>query len=339
MELRPYDYVLFDFPEKHLSADMDSTYKVLKKLDLDFELVDFRGLASSYRQISGDISRCWKPGSAIPAASREKALVEIHRDLPMQLIEGLTGLSASFSSFDQFAHAAGPIVEQRGDAALSKTFENLVKLGSERQGRDVEILDYYAMFLPSAKDIRSTSPRLVQSILESVIEFFRKVAAYLRDRVVDLIAVIRCADETYLRLRGEVHELQRVHPELGFLSVLLFLPDLFRLFVRLLFDRRVSLAVKKGVGLALLYLVVPIDLLPEGLIGPVGYTEDVLIMLRALARMMTDNSVSRGLIEEHWSGGERTLDGLLEAARFLETNIAYFQEVIGWFQQQAWAGA
>jgi len=80
----------------------------------------------------------------------------------------------------------------------------------------------------------------------------------------------------------------------------LLAPDLFYLLCKLMFDSRVSSSHKAKLGLALAYYVSPVDLIPEALIGPLGYLDDIAVSAYALNLMM--NTVDPAIIKESWPG-------------------------------------
>ena len=82
------------------------------------------------------------------------------------------------------------------------------------------------------------------------------------------------------------------------------LPDLVRLLHRLARDRTLPRGVRLRLGLLLLYLASPIDLVPDFL-PVIGYADDALIVaiaLRAVVRQVGPQALDR-----HWPG---TPDGL-----------------------------
>ncbi|MEY4547442.1 MAG: hypothetical protein RL685_3637 [Pseudomonadota bacterium] len=96
-------------------------------------------------------------------------------------------------------------------------------------------------------------------------------------------------------------------------QLLLLAPDLFHLLTRLMMDSRIPAAEKAGLGAALAYFLSPIDLLPEALLGPVGYIDDVALAAYAISRLI--NAGHGAVAKELWAG-----DGDLLAAvqRILE---------------------
>jgi uncharacterized membrane protein YkvA (DUF1232 family) len=107
----------------------------------------------------------------------------------------------------------------------------------------------------------------------------------------------------YARLRKDVEAWAARHVGSAASQVLLAAPDLFVLLARLARDPRVSRLDKAKLGAVLVYFVSPVDLVPEALLGPFGYVDDV-----ALAALVLNHFVNRldaSLIEEHWPGRER----------------------------------
>lgn len=86
----------------------------------------------------------------------------------------------------------------------------------------------------------------------------------------------------------------------GFLKgVIMLIPNFLKLLVRLFRDSRVPLAEKAMLVGAIVYVISPLDLIPD-VIPFIGQVDDLylvsLVVLRLLAR--TDDSV----IQEHWDG-------------------------------------
>jgi uncharacterized membrane protein YkvA (DUF1232 family) len=82
-------------------------------------------------------------------------------------------------------------------------------------------------------------------------------------------------------------------------------PDLVHLMARLLLDARVPAAAKSQLMAAVLYFMSPLDLLPESLLGPAGYLDDI-----ALAALVLDgllNRVDPAVLRQHWAGRDDVL--------------------------------
>jgi len=111
----------------------------------------------------------------------------------------------------------------------------------------------------------------------------------------------------YDRLRAAVID-RRPGVSSGFRDILMLLPDLSVLLIRLTRDPRVPLAAKLVAGLGVAYILSPIDLLPEFLLGPIGLVDDLLVVATALSRLL--KSVHPDIVREHWSGQGDALDAI-----------------------------
>ena len=87
---------------------------------------------------------------------------------------------------------------------------------------------------------------------------------------------------------------------------LMLAPDVFVLLWRLVNDSRVSAKHKVMLGSGLAYYLFPLDIMPEGLIGPLGYIDDLVFAVYLLNKMLTDTDPQ--VLREHWSGGEDVLE-------------------------------
>lgn len=90
---------------------------------------------------------------------------------------------------------------------------------------------------------------------------------------------------------------------------LLLLPDLFVLFVRLARDTRVPKEPKIVAGIAIAYLISPIDLIPDMVVG-LGWLDDLILAVYALKRVLLD--VDQDIILEHWTGDGDLLEKVQE---------------------------
>ncbi|MGA7613888.1 MAG: DUF1232 domain-containing protein [Thermoanaerobaculia bacterium] len=81
---------------------------------------------------------------------------------------------------------------------------------------------------------------------------------------------------------------------------LLLAPDVFVLLWRLTRDRRVSAKNKVLLGTAIAYYVSPFDIIPEAIVGPIGYIDDLLVGVYVLNRILADTDEE--VVRQHWSG-------------------------------------
>lgn len=103
---------------------------------------------------------------------------------------------------------------------------------------------------------------------------------------------------------------QRRHPDRASLRDLLRLaPDVIRLVKRLVSDPTVSIGVRIWLVALLVYLLSPIDLVPD-FIPVLGYVDDALIV--AIALRYATRRAGNDAIERHWPG---TPEGLAAVRR------------------------
>jgi len=81
----------------------------------------------------------------------------------------------------------------------------------------------------------------------------------------------------------------------------LFLPHFVLLLKRLIGDPRVPRRSKLVLGGTLLYLVSPLDVVPDFVPG-LGQVDDVVVVLLALHSLL--NRVDESVVLEHWDGNE-----------------------------------
>jgi len=86
---------------------------------------------------------------------------------------------------------------------------------------------------------------------------------------------------------------------------ILLAPDLFHLLAKLAMDKNVPSGEKAKIAGALAYFVSPIDLLPEALLGPIGYLDDVALAAYVINSVM--QKCDPGIITRHWAGEQDVL--------------------------------
>lgn len=86
---------------------------------------------------------------------------------------------------------------------------------------------------------------------------------------------------------------------------ILFAPDLFHLLTRMMLDSRIDAKNKAAVGAGILYFIAPIDFLPEILVGPGGFLDDVVVAVFVINTIL--NKFPTEVVTEHWTGDEDLL--------------------------------
>lgn len=102
---------------------------------------------------------------------------------------------------------------------------------------------------------------------------------------------------------------------LKYAELVLLAPDMLHVLIKLGADRRVSPFQRAKLAATVAYFVAPIGLVPEALVGPIGYVDDVALAAYVLNGML--NSDQAHLVHEHWAGDGDILNivqGVLEVA-------------------------
>jgi len=100
---------------------------------------------------------------------------------------------------------------------------------------------------------------------------------------------------------------------------LLFAPDLFHLLMKSLLDHRIDAKSKALIGSGILYFISPLDVLPEGLVGPGGYMDDVIVAAFIINTLL--NRFAPEVLEENWAGDKKLLFTLQKISETSSTVI------------------
>ncbi|WP_054949182.1 YkvA family protein [Numidum massiliense] len=127
-----------------------------------------------------------------------------------------------------------------------------------------------------------------------------------------LVAMNKKEQRFYDRLRKQLSaKIKQWQEKLGNRAAeyLLLLPDLFVLFVRLVRDARVPKQAKVLAGVALAYIVSPIDIIPDFL-GGIGWLDDIVLAVYAVKRILVD--VDQRIVKQYWTGESDLLSRVQE---------------------------
>lgn len=129
---------------------------------------------------------------------------------------------------------------------------------------------------------------------------------------------LRVKIEKYMREKMGDTRTEKIGP------YLLLAPDLFVLLARLAKDSRVPFRSKSIALAAVVYFMSPLDIIPEIIVGPGGYIDDIIFATLALNKMLVE--VDEGIIREHWNGDKNIMgvirdvlvkaDSLVGSSRF-----------------------
>jgi uncharacterized membrane protein YkvA (DUF1232 family) len=132
-----------------------------------------------------------------------------------------------------------------------------------------------------------------------------------RDRATRFYDRIRNTIQRYVDRKGAL-----VGKTAGFL---LLVPDVFILLWRLTTDSRVNGKDKVLLGSAVAYYVMPFDLIPEALVGPIGYLDDLVFGVYVLNKIL--GNVDASILREHWSGSDDVLDSIQNVLNAAESLV------------------
>jgi uncharacterized membrane protein YkvA (DUF1232 family) len=109
----------------------------------------------------------------------------------------------------------------------------------------------------------------------------------------------------YLKLRNKINAYLAKNKYHTYSDFLLLAPDLFHLLVKLSLDKRVPSGKKaKFIGV-IAYFISPVDLLPELILGPIGYFDDIVLTAWVLNDYINDTDPS--VVRELWAGDQDIL--------------------------------
>lgn len=125
----------------------------------------------------------------------------------------------------------------------------------------------------------------------------------------------------YMKLRSKITDYaeSKAGKTSKFAPYILFAPDLFHLLIKAMLDSRIDAKYKTLIGSGILYFISPIDVLPEGLIGPGGFIDDIIVATYVINLLL--NKFSPEIIEEHWAGDEKLLSTLKKISKTSDTVV------------------
>lgn len=129
-------------------------------------------------------------------------------------------------------------------------------------------------------------------------------------------------DDFYKKIRNEIKEWidTKSGKENRWADYILLAPDLFHLLIKLSLDKEVPLDKKVRIGAVIAYFILPLDFLPEILLGPAGYLDDIFVSAYILNEMF--NTIDPQIILRHWAGDRDLLNSV-------KTIIANANEYLG----------
>ncbi|HEX6177744.1 MAG TPA: DUF1232 domain-containing protein [Thermoanaerobaculia bacterium] len=130
------------------------------------------------------------------------------------------------------------------------------------------------------------------------------------------------AQRFYDRLREHIHGYAESKGRFAEWTTdfLLLVPDMFMLLWRLANDPRVAGQDKVLLGSGIAYYIFPLDVVPEALLGPIGFLDDLVFGVYILNKMITDTDPE--ILREHWSGHEDVLEAVQRVLNAADNLVA-----------------
>ena len=92
---------------------------------------------------------------------------------------------------------------------------------------------------------------------------------------------------------------------------ILLIPNVVKLLARIAMDRRVTVRSKAFAAAVMVYVISPIDLIPDFVIG-FGKLDDLILSAVAIQHLV--EWAGPEIVAEHWDGSDASLDMILTAA-------------------------
>ena len=100
---------------------------------------------------------------------------------------------------------------------------------------------------------------------------------------------------------------------------LLLAPDFFYLLCRLSLDKDVPTRSKALLFSTIAYFISPVDLLPEIIVGPLGFIDDVALGAFVLKKIINDTSPE--IVEKYWLGEKNLLEVIQEVLKVADEMV------------------
>ncbi|MCF7804964.1 MAG: DUF1232 domain-containing protein [Candidatus Marinimicrobia bacterium] len=117
-------------------------------------------------------------------------------------------------------------------------------------------------------------------------------------------------DENVEKYR-EKYSLLKVLPIKTAIRIVKAGPVTLHLLISLLNHEQVSKKTKRRVSATIAYFILPFDVIPEAIVGPVGYVDDIVVALTLIDSLLNgDNEEEKQIITELWRGTSEELTAL-----------------------------
>lgn len=128
-------------------------------------------------------------------------------------------------------------------------------------------------------------------------------------------------DDFYTSLRHKIREYlaSKAGKTSKYAEYLLFAPDLFHLLCKLTLDKDIAVADKAKLASAIAYFLSPVDIIPEALVGPLGYLDDIVLAAYVLNSII--NNTDLEVVRRNWAGEGDVLALIKEILRIADEMV------------------
>ena len=144
----------------------------------------------------------------------------------------------------------------------------------------------------------------------------------------------------YLKMRQRIEDW--AHSKTGranrWLDVVLLAPDFFHLLCKLVTDPDVPATQKAKAGALIAYYISPLDFMPEAIMGPFGYADDVALAAWFVNQLV--NKIDPALVARHWAGSSDMLKQVHHIAEVGDEMLGggMWKRVLKWFDDKGEKG-
>lgn len=167
----------------------------------------------------------------------------------------------------------------------------------------------------------------LKELLSRIEQFFKNLKSFSNEekRVrKSLLEYIKNIDTQYLNMRKDIMGIEDKYDN-QLIELLFLLPDLTVYLIKFLADEDVPHKIKMTIVTALVYIIAPLDLIPEQFLGPFGMIDDVYVALYVVVETLFISEISDDMIRKYWPGKAENLLSLqekfAEISELLGTNL------------------
>jgi len=205
-------------------------------------------------------------------------------------------------------------------------YEECLALGLEGVRDDVEGASPASGRIFEVRDKESLQ-RLSHKLRDQYLFVYHEIPDFMYPSTIDEAermigdARLLLVHDFYQRLRDRIHDWLESHGEgFDYAEILLVAPDLIHLLCKLVLDPDVPKSEKAKLAVAISYFISPIDAIPEALVGPIGYLDDIAVACFVLNGLL--NKTPEEVVVRNWAGQTNILE-------LIEEVLSVADEMIG----------